>query len=117
MAGRWDDDQVNRLFGTVMRNIAVGEYAMIGATPIDQVAEQCGVSPSAVLKLCQSDTVEHVHLGNARTMTPAQIAKFLAQYSRGGELGSRVADGTDEMALARANSAKAASRKTSKKIA
>ncbi|BAL87375.1 hypothetical protein AMIS_21550 [Actinoplanes missouriensis 431] len=118
MKETWTFDEVTDFYALMLSNLRISGATPDGATPIDKVAERCGVSSISLLRDCRADKVEHVNYGTARCMTPLQVSKFLTQYSRGGELGSpAVTPEVDEMAAARESSAKAQSRRGTKKAA
>jgi hypothetical protein len=106
----WAASDVHELLALVLANLRMGGAVEATAIPLDEVAATCGFSASSLLKDCYADRIEHVQYGRGRAMTPTQIAKFLAQHSRGGDL---VAERTaspepdDELAKARAELADA----------
>jgi hypothetical protein len=111
----WTTGDVHDLLALVLANLRMGGAVEASAIPIDQVAATCGFAPSSLLKDCQADRVEHVQYGYSRAMTPAQVAKFLAQHTRGGELAAEritaVPNVDDELAAARLESQKVANRR------
>lgn len=71
---------------------------------LEQVAAKTKISQRLLERQCRSGVLEHTHVGNLRGMTGAQIAKMVAQYATGGDLGHRPAD--DELEQARSETRK-----------
>lgn len=113
----WTDDDVHNLMALMLRTLRMEGAKPVAALPISEVAQACGFAPSSLLKDCQADKFEHCLYGNVRSMTPAQVEKFLAKVTRGGDYAVTRPQPSNEMDIARAVSRKAASRKTARRVA
>ncbi|MFI5891973.1 hypothetical protein ACIA5D_17870 [Actinoplanes sp. NPDC051513] len=93
-----------------------------GAYTLDEVSGRTGFALSSLIKDCRAGRLEHVHYGDARSMTPTQVGKLLKQFSEGGDLVRRRLQGLgiaepDEMTQARHASQRAASRPSRRRTA
>jgi len=109
--------QATDLIATMLRNIRAGGGIEDGTYSLSEVAERCNISFSSLVKDCRADRLEHVGKGDHRSMTPTQVAKMLAIYTRGGNLAIHQHPVKDDMAEAREASRKAASRRTPRRAA
>jgi len=109
-------DEVTTLMTALLGNLRAGGGVEDGTYPLDEVARRCNIAPTRLLKDCRADLIEHVGAGDARSMTPTQVAKALAYYSRGGDL-RQLSAGRDDMTQAREASRQAAGRRTPRRVA
>ena len=72
-----------------------------GAYTLEQVSERTGFALTSLQKDCRAGKIKHVRYGDARAMTPKQLADFMRQHSTGGELAPRISPADDEVAQAR----------------
>lgn len=111
----WTTDEVHNFLGVVLSNLRISATQTLGATPIQDVALACGFAPSSLLKDCRAGRFEHCNYGDGRSMTPAQVEKFLAAVTRGGDYAVTKPTARDEMAEARAASLRSAGRRPTRK--
>ncbi|WP_221320819.1 hypothetical protein [Actinoplanes sp. L3-i22] len=108
---------MQQFLSLILSNLQISNARTRGATPIKEVAELCGFSPTSLVKDCRADKFEHCNYGDGRSMTPDQVEKFLAKVTRGGDYAVIDEQGRDEMAEARAASLKSAGRQRPRKDA
>ncbi|MET0419574.1 MAG: hypothetical protein ABW022_26465 [Actinoplanes sp.] len=106
-------EQVSDLFRAVFAGLRVGSVHQDRAYSLEEVAQRTGLAVTSLVKECRAGRLEHVHKGDFRGMTPLQVSKMLEKYSCTGESSAA----KDDIAQARAQSARTANRRTPRRAA
>jgi len=100
MHDTYSSEQVTDLVSSIVRSFRAGGSREDGCYTLEQVAERTGFALSSLKKDCRAGRIEHTQYGDARGMTPSQLAKFLERLRVGGDLHQAV-PAADDMAEAR----------------
>lgn len=105
------------LVATLLAGLRVGSEDQDRAYSLEEVSERTGFAASSLVKDCRAGRLNHVHYGHFLGMTPLHVAEMLRRYSTDDDLAIRQSAARDDMAAARATSAKTAKRQTPRRAA
>lgn len=116
-AGTYDVADLSALVATLLAGLRVGSDSQDRAYSLDEVSARTGFAVSSLIKDCRAGRLHHVRYGDFRGMTPLHVAQMLQRFSTDGDLAIRQDVPRDDMAVARAESQRAAARRTPRKAA